>query len=216
MPKLVINRKYTLQRLQDNGLWQTLKNDMDKYNAFKHELKKVFMEKTEDAERDAIMVASPYKQHLNMLFFLDALSTRDYNTMKFLLPRMFEIGENLHSIYLEVLRSRFKILSQNNDLFTLNRALQDCQKDLLNLNSYETEDVWLFVMLVCLKPLSTCCLLSNNGWYLSYKLDELTCDMDNASEFQAYKNECQAVQTKISSLAADVSPRKCIIDLHKK
>jgi hypothetical protein len=194
-----------------------------RHNPFiRKEITSLFIETSTDNENDQLLNQLP---QIVMMLFIDAIYRRDFKTMKALLPRMFEMKNTLHNIYLEVMQSHGIHSSLNNESKQISKALDNCQKDLINLSGYNEQDAWLLVLLALLKPTVDILPMSKD---LS-RSQRLNYDCNSSSsldEFNACKQEIEfatqyahALAEKYKSknaLAELINSEKTFIDMKKK
>lgn len=155
-------------------------DNIKKVSRIKRAIKSLLMERAKDTERDSLLDNVP---NVVMIFFVDAIRDRDFETMKRLLPHLFQMKDKLYDAYRQVLS--MDSIFNNNYPQNISVCLDSCQKDLINLSGYTDEDTWLLVMFALLKPLADILPMCN-----SWAFGPLTFDY-NSSKNKNEFNKCQ-------------------------
>lgn len=201
-----IDREYALDLLQQNIL---SKDNILLNNIFRL----ILLETDTDPRRDNILNASSKTGYIVMQTFLLALQNYDFETMKILLPRMFDTHINLHEVYFKYLRDSSSVMAPNEVAKFLHDRIMYCQKTLVNKTNFDEKDVWLLVMLECLRPVAGLTTLSNNLKWALGGLSELKYSNSNRYTASKYEAECEIVKYKLIDLTT--SYRSKSIDLLK-
>lgn len=135
-----------LQEKSTESFHDAIQNDPE----LKKQAKLLWLDELLDEKNSSWLDKFP---RMTMIFFMDALRERDFQTMKTLLPRLFQMRETLYEQYLEVIANDY-LWPDHYKISQLSTMIDNCQKDLIHLGPSSNEEAWLLVMFALLKPMA--------------------------------------------------------------
>lgn len=196
-----VTRETVLNILQTETNSRILLTTLRRNSDIKKAIKSLWLETSDDQIRASQIQAHPA---ITMYFFTEALSTRDFKQLKALLPHLYKLEiDNLLTAYGEG-GIYWEIFNLKGKAWEVKKNLENCQKDLINKNGYDADDVWLLVMFALIHPFASALPLSKLSFINSPEPSQLILNyaenMNKQAEFNLFQTEIGDARQKFETI----------------